>query len=298
METVRALSPAWALLALAWSVLSVWGHLPFSLWLVRQREASWGPWALTQAVPAVTAGAALLLCLWLWRSARGASARRRRQVLGCWALWLVACGMIDRWLTFTVNEYAHYPQYALLACLLGKALDSQRTRWPLTAIVLLSTLASGVDEMLQYLWTTRSYSHYLDFNDLLVNLVAAWGGVMLYYGFAEPPPRGVVPRMARRLGMASLAVVAALALLGLAGRSCDCVRMTPAPAQQVAPGGRDAGVLYLQRAQGWYGHWHNAPRHGRYHVLHPVPGLLLMLLTLAPLAAFTAQPGARRAAPP
>ncbi len=290
---VKQRSVRWGLLALGWAVLSVWGHLPFSLWLVRTRTSAWGEWAFKEVVPAVSMAAGLALCVWLWRSARAAEPSRRRVVAAHWLLWMAACVLVDRWLTYTVNEYAHYPQYALLAWLIARAADPARQSWPVLRVLLLTTLCGVLDETLQYLWTTRSYSHYLDFNDWLVNLLAAWAGVMLYYRFDHPPASGVSAARAGRLGPWWLAcgLTVAAALLGWQLHSCACVRLQPAQGQQIAPGGIEAGVLYLQRATHWYGHWHEAPRHGRYHVLHPGPGLALMALCMLPLISFRRSAG-------
>jgi len=278
----------WGLLALGWAVFSVWGHLPVSLWLVRTRTSAWGDWAFKEAVPAVSIAAGLALCVWLWRSARDAVPSRRRVVAAHWLLWMAACVLVDRWLTFSVNEYAHYPQYALLAWLIARATDPARQRWPLLRIALLTVVCGVLDETLQYLWTTRSYSHYLDFNDWLVNMLAAWAGVMLYYRFDEPPAREVSTVQTghpRRWWPACVLALCAAVLAWLL-QSCACVRLQPAQGQQVAPGGIEAGVLYLQRARHWYGQWHEGPRHGRYHVLHPAAGLALMALGLLPLITF------------
>jgi VanZ family protein len=273
----------WAGLALGWVLVSVLGHLPFSIWLVSQRTGASGTWAFKDAVPYVSVLAALGLFLWLWRQSRFASPGRRRVVGLSWLVWLACCVMVDRWLTFTVNEYAHYPQFALLAWLWARALDGGRSHWPVVRVVLITTLLGAVDETLQYLWTTRSYSNYLDFNDWLVNGLAAWAGVMLFYGFREPPPRAWLLRGRSRAVWA----VAALALaLGTALAACGCVRVSPAPGVQVGQGGLAQNVLYLQRAEGWYGHWHPGPRHGRYWVIHPLPALALLGLGLLGVVGF------------
>ncbi len=280
----------WVGLALGWAVVSIVGHLPFSIWLVSQRAGASGTWAFKDAVPYVTVMAAVALCIWVWRQSRTASPARLLVVGRSWLVWLACCVMVDGWLTFTVNEYAHYPQFALLAWLWARALDADRTRWPVVTVVLITTLLGAVDETLQYLWTTRSYSHYLDFNDWLVNGLAAWAGVMLFYGFHEPVPSASVRW---RLAWAAAAVVLAL---GTALAACGCVRLSPGPGVQVGPGGLDQKVLYLQRAEGWYGHWHPGPRHGRYWVIHPLPALALLGLGLWGVASFARSASGSRGA--
>jgi hypothetical protein len=56
------------------------------------------------------------------------------------------------------------------------------------------------------------------------------------------------------------------------------VQISPPEGVQVPQGGRLDGVLYLQRAPTWYGHWHEGPRHGRYLVLPPMAAVGLMAL--------------------
>lgn len=276
----------WVGLALAWVVVSIVGHLPVSIWLVTQRTGASGTWAFKDAVPYVTVLAAVGLGLWVWWQSRSASSGRLRVVGLYWLLWLACCVMVDRWLTFSVNEYAHYPQYALLAWLWARALDADRTRWPVVRVVLVTVLLGALDETLQYLWTTKSYSNYLDFNDWLVNGLAAWAGVMLFYGFREPGPGAAFERgrWGWRSGWVAAGVVSlALCVLMLA---CGCVRVSPEKGESVQRGGMGEKGLYLQRAPGWYGHWHSGPRHGRYWVIHPLPALALLGLGLGVLAGF------------
>ena len=294
MPTRRIAWP-WAVAAAAWTVLSIWGHLPFSIWLVSKRQSAWGTWAFKDAVPMVSVLAAVGLGLWLWRHARAAMPARRRHVMVAWLLWLTCCWGVDRWLTFSVNEYAHYPQYALLAWLIAHALDAQRERWPVLTVVLITTLTGAVDETLQYLWTTSSYSRYLDFNDWLVNLLAGWAGVMLFYGFANPPavrPRHAVNPQTWLSGRRVAAGVVPAILLALAALSLwrPAVYLSPPEGLEVPPGGRLQGVLYLQRSAVEYGHWHPGPRHGRYWVMAPHQATILMVLGLG-LAGWFGQRG-------
>lgn len=287
----------WAGLALAWAVVSVVGHLPFSIWLVSQRSGASGPWAFKDAVPYVTVLAAVALCLWVWRQSRTASAARLRVVGLFWLVWLACCVMVDRWLTYTVNEYAHYPQFALLAWLWARALDGDRSRWPVLRVVLITALLGALDETLQYLWTTRSYSHYLDFNDWVVNVLAAWAGVMLFYGFANPPERRITrgPVRWRQLGLGLVLAWLLWAGVGLLGPT---VQVTPASGVKVPAGGWVQDTLYLQRAPDWYAHWHPGPRHGRYWVLSPAQGLGLMLLGLLLARQFGKRPSRKLGSDP
>src|SRR6478736_5754879 len=179
---------AWAL-ALAYSVTVSLLHLEFSLWLVKTRVNASGavyshrtyfPYVLGAVVVAV-------LALWIARAVR--HPRTLPSVALWWSLWLACLWLADRFMTYSLYEFSHYPQYAILGVLVARAMDPQRTRWCTGRILFWTTLLGMADELLQYLWIARSYGNYLDFNDFLVNLVAGAAGVMLYYGSAPAPQR-------------------------------------------------------------------------------------------------------------
>ena len=264
----------WWLLALTYYVTVCLAHLQFSLWLVRQRDTFFGRMAFADLMPgvAVTAGLALLVgvALQLRRSARPWLTG------GFWLLWLTSAAMVDRFLTFSINEFAHYPQYAILAWLVAHAIDPQRNRWLVGQVLFWTTLMGMGDELLQYLWITNSYSDYLDFNDFLTNLVAAAAGMLLYYGAAQSPP-GSMGRSHSRLAWC---VTGALALVVAVGLQTG--RLAVTPTEKIPPGGiarlaDGTHCLYLQRSPDFYGATQTGPRHGQYHVLSPLPGLMIML---------------------
>lgn len=277
-ERSREASPStltWWALALVYYVSGCLMHLQFSLWLVRQRVTSYGRLSYADAMPvlAMAGGGALLL----WLFARLPKSPRPRLTVAFWLLWLAAVALIDRYLTYSINEYAHYPQYALLAWLLARAMDPRRTLWYVGRVMFWTTLLGMGDELLQYLWITTTYSEYLDFNDFLTNLVAAAAGTLLYYGTAprplQPPPRAK-PGAEWRVAIALTLVVMAGLLTG---------RMAQTPAAKIPPGGIVQGVdgsqrLYLQRGPDFYGSWQSSRRQERYYVLPPVPGLMLLVL--------------------
>lgn len=181
----------WWLAAFAWFIVTSLAHLEFSLWLVRTREGPFGPYQISDFVPWAGTASALGLVSWLFLQSR-ACPRRARFWLW-WGVWLVCVALFDRFLTFSLNETAHYPPYAFLAWLLGHALDSGRSRWTPGRILFWTTLLGMVDEIQQYIWIAPSYGMHLDFNDFLVNLMAAAAGVMLYYGFRAPQQENMLP---------------------------------------------------------------------------------------------------------
>ncbi len=260
----------WGLAAAFYFVVTTLAHLAFSLWLVAERTATWQgqtvQYSYRDAMPWLLPVAALTLLAWLVRDARRhGTLQRTTIVVVYWLLWAGCVAAVDRWLTYSVPEYFHYPQYALLAWLLAQTLDPDRTRWPVGRLLALTTLLGAIDEMAQYLWITASHSHYYDFNDVLVNLLAAVLGVMVFYGFRAPPPRG-------RVHHAWHALALLFALAGTAAAASGRVHLTPIDA--VPPGGRAIAPdgsprLYLQRQPGLYDRWHPGAWRPQHWVLGP-----------------------------
>jgi hypothetical protein len=297
MTSPRTPSPfawRWGLVALIYYVTVCLAHLQFSLWLVRGRDTFLGRMAFADLVPAVAATTGLALLGWIvWQLRRSP---RPWQTAGFWLLWLGCAVLIDQFLTFSTNEYAHYPQYAALAWLVARTLDAQRTRWVVGRVLFWTTLMGIGDELLQYLWITTSYSDYLDFNDFLTNLVAGAAGMLLYYGGAKLPARG----QKRDKPVLSWGVAFGLVLAILAGLQSGWLAVTPT--DKIPPGGfatTSDGTrrLYLQRGPEFYGGTQKGPRRGEYHVLAPLPGLLLLLLVGLAFLSYGRFPQSRPDAP-
>ncbi|MDP3520544.1 MAG: hypothetical protein Q8S02_07965 [Hydrogenophaga sp.] len=275
---------AWGTAAALYFVVTTLAHLEFSLWLVGTRTATWQgqtvQYSYRDAMPYLLPVAALALLAWLVRDALRHGTRPRIGIVaGYWLLWGACVAAVDRWLTYSVPEYFHYPQYALLTWLLAKALDPDRSRWPVGRLLALTILLGAIDELAQYLWITASYSHYYDFNDVLVNLLAAVLGVMVYYGFRVPPAQG-----RPRIGWHWHAGALALALgIGVAVGQARLQLTPPSPVPSGAIMKDRAGhaTLYLQRQQGLYDRWHPAAWRPRHWVLGPLGGLELASLVWA-----------------
>ncbi len=273
----------------AYFVATSLGHLEFSLWLVRSRDNAWlGRYAFKDAVPVAVVLGGLALTWWVLRSIRRDPRGRARQ-MSFWLCWLLCVVLVDRFLTYSVNEYAHYPQYALLSWLLAWALDPDRRRRCAGRVLFWTTLLGMVDETMQYLWITPSYGNYLDFNDFFVNLLAGAAGVALYYRgqIARAGPGSIAPREA---------LVASCLAAGVAlGMASGVLHVSPGAAQSIPPGGWMAAAdgsarLYLQRAPSWYGSWQPGTRHAVFWVLSPWMGSLLMGAAAALFAIATAPP--------
>lgn len=274
---------AWWTVALAYHVAGCLMHLQVSLWLVRQRVTSAGRMTYADAMPGlVMAGAA---CLTLWLAIRLGKSPHARLIAGFWLLWLAAVVLIDRYLTYSINEYAHYPQYALLAWLVARAMDPTRTHWYVGRVLFWTTLMGMGDELLQYLWITNTYSDYLDFNDFLMNLVAAAAGTLLYYGIVvrQTAPSRRCPPVVELVAATTLTLAVGIGLLA--------DRVVQTPAEKILPGGIVRRIdgshqLYLQRSPHFFGAWQTSQRHASYYVLPPAAGLALLVAAGVLFASF------------
>jgi VanZ family protein len=274
----------WCAIALYYPAICL-GHLQFSLWLVRGRTLTWGGttyvYAYSYAVPWLAGIGVATLAWLLWRQVRRAV--RPWPALVYWCLWALAVVLVDRTLTYSANEYAHYPQYALLAWMLAHVLDPNRQRWPLVRILFWTTLLGALDELLQYVWITRSYSDYLDFNDFLVNLIAACAGMMLYYGFRQRPA------ISQRSTCVEWCVVGAITLAATLGMGLGKVVVYPeriASPSGVVQTDNGSQQFWLQQGPSHYGGHFPGKRHPTFFVLPPWAGLLLMLLVGAVFSRF------------
>lgn len=266
----------WGSVAVAvWLIASLM-HLRFSLWLVEPREMAFGKFALADLVPAAAAvGVVALVVAVAFQLRRGP---RPWLAAGYWIAWAVAVAIVDRTLTFSANEWAHYPQYALVAWLLARAMDPARERRCVGRLIFWVALMGAADELLQYLWIAASYGQYFDFNDCLTNVLGASAGLLLYYGTAPVRPR----EASRGLPVAESVTLAALVIVVAVAMSAGPVSLGPPPGVAVPPGGAvrqpdGRWHLYLQRSPGLYGSWQPGQRHARYYVLPAVTGLGLML---------------------
>jgi len=239
-------------------LVTVLAHLQVSLWLVRRRQADWlGSFRYADFLPWLFALAALGILI--WQLVRAIRAEQRLATAIAWLLWFALAWAFDRWLTYSLAEMLHYPQYGLLAYLLALSVDPDKRRFAFGPVLLAVVLLGIADEALQYVWITIDYSNYLDFNDFSLNLLAAFAGLLLYYGF----PRNQLARPSGRDLRYGLTGFFALGLV-LLSLSAAIQAADPTPP-----------LVLIERAPS-YGQWIAGPRHGGYHVLPPTEGSILI----------------------
>ncbi|MFH1070102.1 MAG: VanZ family protein [Candidatus Glassbacteria bacterium] len=98
----------------------------------------------------------------------------------------------------SVNEYVHYPQYATLVCLWYPALSQRRSargrlsavlRRPLPAAAIVSSVFGILEEGSQYFLPGRVF----DLQDILLNLMGVWLGLMVIWTLAGDGSSGLRP---------------------------------------------------------------------------------------------------------
>jgi hypothetical protein len=141
-------------------------------------------------------GVAALAAVAVWRN-------RSRSLLLATALLVAVTIPVERLLLVASVENIHYPQYALLAFLLGRGGFSTEASW------LLATGLGVVDEGHQYLFLHRGTLSYLDWNDIVLNAIGAAFGVVAL--LCSRAPRGEARLCPTRTAAASagLSLIAA-----------------------------------------------------------------------------------------
>lgn len=143
-------------------------------------------------------GAAALLAVLL----RG---RQRRLLLPAAALLVALAVVANETLLVASIENIHYPQYALLAFLLGRSGISAEAGW------LGATALGTLDEAYQFLVLRRGAPSYLDWNDIVLNAIGAAFGIvaLLLLGGARHPR----PLCTSRMAGSAFVIALALALV-------------------------------------------------------------------------------------
>jgi len=120
----------------------------------------------------------IFVLLMAWRVVR-IHASDSLRYLAVWLFFLVLMFLSDHYLIVNNIERIHYPQYAALALLLGLSLRDEML------IFFVTSFAGFVDEFLQFVMDPMK-TNYLDFNDIVLNILGAAAGVVLLMGLRKP----------------------------------------------------------------------------------------------------------------
>ncbi len=167
-----------------------------------------------------------------------------------------------------ISEFVHFLQYALLAV----PLFALTRRYGDTVVWI--TLLGALDEAYQYAVLHQHRTIYYDFNDVLLNLLGGGMGVILIFAGTAGALSGwqAGPSINRLHSPARLTLALILAtgiLLRLLGHLHG------------APGEAGVPLLLLSRSPSPPTFWTQVPWGKRFHILQPLPAVLLMLILIA-----------------
>ena len=167
-------------LPLAFFLIASLPHHPFSYWLDDVLIVPVG-FESVQHMADIASWALLGVAAFLF--ARVAFVHRWRALKHICIFLLLLALMYGTDYSLVVNniERVHYPQYALLALLLGLSLRNEML------IFFVTTFFGFMDEFLQFAMDPMK-TNYLDFNDIVLNILGAAAGVVLLMGLRRPLP--------------------------------------------------------------------------------------------------------------
>jgi hypothetical protein len=179
-------------------------HHPFSALYEKEILIPAGFYSVEHAVDIITV---VILAGVLLLGLRVARVHRLRAFnhLVLWLVLLVLMYFSDRYLIVNNAERIHFPQYAILALLLGFSLRSD------VLIFFVTSFAGFVDEFLQFVMNPVA-TNYLDFNDIVLNILGAALGVAFLLALRRP---AIVERTAyeKRFKLVFLLSMAGMALI-------------------------------------------------------------------------------------
>jgi len=227
----------------------------------------------------VLLAAVALAVLILWPAVR----RGGRRLWRWWVLTAVyAVGVYVLFISVS-SELVHVPQYALLAiplyALTRSACDT----------VALAAILGAIDEGYQYLVLHSTWTVYFDFNDVLIDAVGAALGVV--WLLSVLPGRAAATKR-RGAAVAWRELRRSPALGGLVAIGAAVVILLASGALVVDAVGADSDFYVpLTRGEAQEGFWAHREWAGKpFHILRPLPGSTLIILTILPFAALGTEP--------
>lgn len=266
--------------ALIYWFLSSVLHLEVSFLIVEPMGTPWGDIVLRDYTWHLAGVFSVVVTAWIvlhvFRSARPV------WLAGAWLFLAALILIINFYLMASPVENIHFPQYALLAWLLGKSLDRRRVRF-IVFEILFAVLALGiVDELIQYFYLTPDYVKYMDFNDFLLNLTGGMAGVLLYYGGQRGTAAKNKPVRRSPAFALMVVLITFTAMLLISGR---LQQSPPAEAGELPPGSvweeRGMTNVFMERSPDYFGTFQPAFHKDDYYVLSPVVGTVILALLLA-----------------
>ena len=269
METVLAWCTRHKSLALVVAALyygaTVFLHDHVNTLFLNVRDAC-GPHVYNGTLGAVSIAllGGLTRCLWRWT----APGRHHRVTVVYWLTSLSLMGLAYIVLVTLISEFVHFLQYALLAVLLFAL-----TRRYSETIVWI-TLLGALDEAYQYAVLHRHATIYYDFNDVVLNVLGGGMGIVLSFArIKREPSSREADTPANRFCSPALLTLALVLTIGVLLRLLGQLHW--------APGEAGTPLLLLSRSPPPPTFWTYVPWGQRFHILQPLPAVLLTLILTA-----------------
>ncbi len=251
-------------------------HYPFSNWLDRTILIPYGFMVIQRSADILSILMFVIILALGFRVARVHRMQAVRQ-FWIWYLLLMLMYVADRVLIVNNIERIHFPQYAVLSLILGWSLRNEML------IFFTSSFAGFVDEFMQYVMDPNR-GNYLDFNDIVFNMLGAALGVALLMSLRTPSTEEI-QKYEKRFQMVFRTIVTALSILVAVTLVMDRFVLV---AEQVKPrnilsvvDGKLSFVLSFERHDQF---WQRSPASGKaFHILSPLEGVSILFL----LSSFT-----------
>ena len=217
----------------------------------------------------------LMLALFLgWFIFKGKE--KKADLLFFWGGVVVAAYIANRLLLVVHLEKIHYPQYGTLAMLL--------LLWIKDAycVLKITTCLGMVDELYQwYFLSTNRRTNYIDFNDMILNLLGGLMGILLIYslkylseGQNDYPKRGTSQSLINKLTPQKIHQIVVFILLALAIPSLAYTSVLAGVFQDIYQ------AFLFSNQVGGENFLITPPNGLSYHVLTPIEGGCLLILLL------------------
>jgi hypothetical protein len=228
LNSTPRLSAPWLVVTAVVFLAGVFLHLPvtdFCDWLARV----YGFTAYDSAVRAgfIALGAGAGIAIWL----RPVPSRLTLGLAATVLLMLAA--IAHRIIVVNAVESVHYPQYALVVCLLARAGTRLEAAW------LTGTALGAIDEGYQAVFLPRGAPEYFDWNDVVLNGIGAAFGTLFVLAFMRPADGRPIGRSA---GLSWAIVITAIVIAAI---------LSPpiwSPFFELTPGGREFHRLAASEA--------------------------------------------------
>lgn len=206
--------------------------------------------------------------------------KRRVAALKHVAFWLVLIALMwiaDHYLVVNNAERIHFPQYAVLALLLGLSLRSE------VLILGVTSFAGFLDEFLQFVMNPVK-TNYLDFNDIVLNILGAGFGIALLIALRRPPVSAVrkFEERFRSIFLFSISLPGLLAIAAaVTGRIVPLLDGIRERSVFADVNGRLSFILSFEK----HDHFWIKSYFGKvFHILSPLEGGIVVIVILISLA--------------